>query len=308
LLVVAGPTGVGKTATAVALAQRVAIAVVSADSRQVYRGLEAATGKPTATERAAVAHHLIDIVEPHERYQAARFRADALAAIETIRQQGRLPMVVGGTGLYIRALLRGLDPAAPRDPEFRRQALALAASEGAHALHARLAEVAPDAAQRVHPNDHVRIIRALELQRAGYAPPSAHRHWQDAEIAYRLLYVGLTRRRDVLSAALRARAAAMASQGIEQEVRHLLDRGTEPTLPALQGIGYRQFLEVVRGRLDRAQALRLMQRETVRYAKRQWTWFAREPQIRWLDVDEAGGAEGAADAIAKMLEAEGLIT
>jgi tRNA dimethylallyltransferase len=307
LLVVAGPTGVGKTATAVALARRVPIAVVSADSRQVYRGLDAATGKPTAAERAAVRHHLIDIVDPWERYQAARFRADALAAIEAIRGDGHLPVVVGGTGLYIRALLRGLDPAAPRDPEFRREALALAASEGPHALHARLAALAPEAARRLHPNDHVRIVRALELQRAGYAPPSAHQRWRDPDSAYRLIYVGLTRERGVLYAALRARAAAMATRGIDREVQRLFDRGADPTLPALQGIGYRQFVDVVRGRLDRTHAVRLMQRETVRYAKRQWTWFAREPRIHWLDVDEAGGPEGAADTIAKMLEVEDLL-
>jgi tRNA dimethylallyltransferase len=307
LLVVVGPTGVGKTATAVALARRVPIAVVSADSRQVYRGLDAATGKPTAAERAAVPHHLIDIVEPWDRYQAARFRTDALAAIEAIRQGGRLPVVVGGTGLYIRALLRGLDPAAPRDPEFRREALALAESEGSGALHARLAAVAPEAARRLHPNDHVRIVRALELHRAGYAPPSAGGRWREPDIAYRLLYVGLTRERGVLYAALRARAAAMATRGLEEEVQRLLNRGADPTLPALQGIGYRQFVDVARGRLDRSQALRLMQRETVRYAKRQWTWFAREPQIHWLHLEQAGGAEGAADGIAKRLEAEGLI-
>jgi tRNA dimethylallyltransferase len=254
-----------------------------------------------------VPHHLIDIVEPWDRYQAARFRADALAAIEAIRWGGRLPVVVGGTGLYIRALLRGLDPAAPRDPEFRREALALAETEGPRALHARLAAVAPEAARRLHPNDHVRIVRALELHRAGYAPPSADGRWREPDIAYRLLYVGLTRERRLLYATLRARAAAMVTRGLEEEVRRLLDRGVDPALPALQGIGYRQFVDVARGRLDPAQAVRLMQRETVRYAKRQWTWFAREGQIHWLNIDAAGGVDGAADAIAKLLEAEGLI-
>jgi tRNA dimethylallyltransferase len=298
---------VGKTATAVALARRVPIAVVSADSRQVYRGLDAATGKPTPAERAAVPHHLIDIVEPWDRYQAARFRADALAAIDAVRRDGRLPVVVGGTGLYIRALLRGLDPAAPRDPEFRRAALERAQSDGPAALHARLAAVAPAAARQLHPNDHVRIVRALELLKAGYPPPSAHARWRAPDLAYRLLYVGLTRERSLLHAALRARAAAMATDGIDQEVKRLLQHGVDPMLPALQGIGYRQFVDVLRGRLDRREAVRLMQRETVRYAKRQWTWFRHESDMRWLDVDQAGGAEGTAEAIAKMLEAEGLI-
>src|SRR5207253_905721 len=237
LLVIAGPTGVGKTATAVALARRLPIAVVSADSRQVYRGLDAATGKPTPAERAAVPHHLVDIVDPDERYQAARFRADALAAIERIRGDGRLPVVVGGTGLYIRALVRGLDPAPPRDPEFRRELEAVAATAGAAALHARLEAVAPEVARRLHPHDRVRA---------------------------------------------------------------------EPR-PALEGIGYRQFIDVVRGRATATEALRHMQRETVRYAKRQWTWFAREPGIQWIDVDRAGGAEGAAETIRKLAETGGLL-
>ncbi len=304
---IAGPTGVGKTATAVALVRRVPIAVVSADSRQVYRGLDVATGKPGPAERAAVAHHLIDIVDPDERYQAARFRADALAAIDEIRRSGRLPVVVGGTGLYIRALLRGLDPAPARDPGFRREMEAIAHAEGTPALHARLARVAPEAARRLHPNDRVRLIRALEVDRAGRVAPPEQVRWRAPEAAYTLLYVGLTRDRALLFDALRARAAAMAANGLLEEVGALLARYGDGPLPALMGIGYKQFIDVARGRLGAGEAVRLMQRDTVRYAKRQWTWFMREPGIEWLDVDRAGGAEGAAETIGKMLEGGGLI-
>ena len=307
LLVIAGPTGVGKTATAVALARRVPIAVVGADSRQVYRGLDAATGKPSAGERAAVPHHLIDIVDPDERYQAARFRADALAAIEAIRRDRRLPAIVGGTGLYIRSLLRGLDPAPPRDPEFRRELEATAAAGGAAALHARLAGVAPQAARRLHPNDLVRIVRALEVHRAGHPTPPEQVRWRHGGTPYALTYVGLTRERGRLFEDLRARAAAMAANGLADEVRALLERYGEASLPALQGIGYRHFVGVVRGLAGEREAVRLMQRDTVRYAKRQWTWFAREPDLQWLDVDSAGGPEGAAEMITKKLEALGLI-
>src|SRR5438552_13078779 len=168
VIVIAGPTGVGKTAVAVALARRMGIEVISADSRQVYRGMDVATGKPTFEERRAVAHHLIDVVNPDDQYQAARFRNDAALAIGAIQSRGRLPVVVGGTGLYIRALLRGLDPAPPADPLFRRELYELAAVESG-ALHARLAREAPTVAHRLHPNDHVRIVRALELLRAGAA-------------------------------------------------------------------------------------------------------------------------------------------
>jgi len=169
LLVIAGPTGVGKTATAVALSRRLPLEVVSADSRQVYRFMDVATGKPTSAERAAVAHHLIDVVDPDDRYQAARFREDAAAAIADIHRRGRLPVVVGGTGLYIRALLRGLDPAPPADPEFRRELTAVAAREGRGSLHARLAETAPPAASRLHPHDDVRVSRPQDKLRGRHA-------------------------------------------------------------------------------------------------------------------------------------------
>jgi tRNA dimethylallyltransferase len=292
LLVIAGPTGVGKTATAVALGSRVPLEVVSADSRQVYRFMDVATGKPTADERAAVPHHLIDVVDPDDRYQAARFRRDAAAAIADIHARGRLAAVVGGTGLYIRALLRGLDPGPPADPDFRRELTTAAAREGRGALHARLAATAPAVAQRLHPHDDVRVIRALEKVRAASALMDAPRdeaRWRGGNATeYDVIYVGLTMARPALNARLEARAAAMAGAGLADEVEGLLKRGYDPGLSALQGIGYREFVRVVRGELDVQTAVRLMQRDTVRYAKRQGTWFAREPDIQWLDVtDEA---------------------
>lgn len=289
LLVITGPTGVGKTASAVALARRVPIEVISADSRQVYRGMDLATGKPTAEERRHVPHHLVDVVDPDDRYHAERFRRDARAAIAAIEERGRLPVVVGGTGLYIRALLRGLDPMVPADPEFRQAMAALAAREGRRALHARLAREAPAVARRLHPNDHVRVVRALELARAGRLPGGEL--WRRSD-EYEAIYVGLTMDRSRLAARLRERAAAMVRAGLLDEVRALLARGYDPTLPAMQGIGYRQFAAVARGLLDEGEALRLMQRDTVRYARRQWTWFAREPDVQWVDVELAGGPEG----------------
>jgi tRNA dimethylallyltransferase len=306
LLVIAGPTGVGKTASAVALARRVPIEVISADSRQVYRGMDLATGKPTAEERRQVPHHLVDIVDPDDRYHAERFRRDARAVIASVERRGRLPVVVGGTGLYIRALLRGLDPAVPADPEFRRAMAALAAREGRQALHAQLARQAPAVARRLHPNDHVRVIRALELARAGRLTEGDGSLWRRSD-EYATIYVGLTMDRTRLARRLRERAAAMVAAGLLDEVRSLLARGYDPTLPALQGIGYRQFVAVARGELDRGEALRLMQRDTLRYAKRQWTWFAREPDIRWVDVDLAGGPEGVAAMLEEHLRREGLI-
>src|SRR5206468_2372685 len=167
LVVIAGPTGAGKTAVAVALARLLPIEVISADSRQVYRGMDAATGKPTAEERAAVVHHLIDVVDPDDRYQAARFRGDAATLVERIRARDAVPVVVGGTGLYIRALVRGLDTAPAADPSFRRELAAIARREGRPALWERLRSLAPEIAARLHPNDEVRVIRALEIVRGG---------------------------------------------------------------------------------------------------------------------------------------------
>jgi tRNA dimethylallyltransferase len=306
LLVIAGPTGVGKTATAVALAERMPIEVVSADSRQVYRGMDVATGKPTAEERRAVVHHLIDVVDPDDRYQAARFRADAARLIEDIHARGRLAVVVGGTGLYIRALLRGLDPAPPADPAFRERLELVAAQEGSAALHRRLAAEAPEMARRLHPHDRVRIVRALELVRAGSPVGDAQVRWRGGEREYRVVYVGLTMPRAALAERLRARARRMAGNGLAAEVRALLERGYAPSLPAMRGIGYRQFVDVAAGRLAPEEAVRLMERDTIRYARRQWTWFTREPDIRWIDVrDEVPG--GVTRRIERMVKDGGLL-
>jgi tRNA dimethylallyltransferase len=308
LLVIAGPTGVGKTAAAVALGARLPIEVISADSRQVYRGMDTATGKPTAQDRAAVVHHLVDVVDPDDTYDAARFARDAQAAIAAIRRRGRLPVVVGGTGFYIRALLRGLDAAVPADPAFRAELTEIATREGRPALHARLAAQAPAVARRLHPNDHVRVIRALELVRAGSPVGDSQTRWRDTPTDDGTVYIGLTLDRPRLDERLRQRVVHMVAAGLEDEVRRLLARGYSTTLPAMQGIGYREFGRVAAGDLPVDEAVRLMQRETLRYARRQWTWFAREPALQWIDVEAAdGGAAGVAAMIEARLKQEGRI-
>jgi tRNA dimethylallyltransferase len=304
LLVIVGPTGVGKTAVAVSLAGRLPMEVVSADSRQGSRGMEAATGKPTAGERRAVRHHLLDLIEPGERYHAARFRLDAEAAIEAIRSAGRLPVVVGGTGLYVRALLRGLDPAPPADAALRTRLEATARAKGAAALHEQLEALDPAGAARLHPNDRVRVIRAIEKHGRGSAIAGS---WTRAVPRWNTLIFGLTRERGALFRSLEERARGMLAGGMMQEVRCLLAAGHDETSPGMAGIGYRQMAAVLGGRLPEAEALRLMVRDTQRYAKRQMTWFAREPGIQWLDVDEVGGVEGAAECIFKHLLREGWV-
>jgi tRNA dimethylallyltransferase len=270
--------------------------------------MDVATGKPTPQERRAVPHHLVDVVEPDERYHAARFRVDARALIAEVAGRGRLPVVVGGTGLYIRALLRGLDPAPPADPGLRRALSALAAQEGRQALWARLERQAPTLARRLHANDTVRIIRALErLQGSGGLATEPVR-WRECRSAeYDVVWVGLTMDRVALRRRLAARASAMVAAGLADEVRGLLAHGYDADLPAMQGIGYREFVQVVRGTLDEAEALRRMQRDTMRFAKRQWTWFAREPDVQWLDLGLVGGPDGAASLIERRLRRGGLI-
>jgi tRNA dimethylallyltransferase len=278
--------------------------VVGADSRQVYRGMDIATGKPSPEERRAVTHHLLDLIEPGERYHAARFRLDAARAIEGIRAAGRLPVVVGGTGLYVRALLRGLDPAPPADPALRAQLEKTAQTKGPGALHERLRALDPERAARLHPNDRLRIIRAIEKHGRGGAPAGG---WARAITPWRVLMFGLRREREALNRRLEERARSMLAGGMMAEVRRLLAEGHDEAAPGMAGIGYRQWAKVARGRLPEAEALRLMIRDTQRYAKRQMTWFAREPEIRWLDVDEVGGVEGAAESIHKHILREGWI-
>ncbi len=307
LVVITGPTGVGKTEVVVRLASRLPIEVVSADSRQVYRGMDVGTAKPTPEQREGVAHHLLDVVDLDERYNAARFRAEARQAISAILERGRLPAVVGGTGLYVRALLRGLRPAPPADPDVRRQLNDLARREGLPALHARLQAVDPEAASRIHECDSVRIIRALEIYHLTGARPNGASHWSQSRAEWTVLLVGLTRPRGALYESLERRVDRMVAQGLERETERLLEAGYDPGLPAMQGIGYRHFVKVLRKEWPEARAIREMKRDTKQYAKRQWTWFAREPGIRWLDVEAAGGIEGAAEQVEKWILQEGLL-
>jgi tRNA dimethylallyltransferase len=310
LLALVGPTGVGKTAIAVRLASALPLEAVNADSRQVYRGMDIGTGKPTAEERARLPHHLIDVVDPDERYHVARWRAQALEALAAIRRRGRLPVLVGGTGLYVRSLLKGLRPAPPADPLLRRELEGYAQAEGAAALHARLATVDPEAARRLHPNDRVRIIRAIEVcMRSGNSRSKADEatDWSRAVPEWHLLVVGLRQEAAVLRVRIAERARGMLARGLIEEVRGLLAKGHDASLPSMGGIGYREFAGVLAGRLAEEEALRLMIRDTIRYAKRQMTWFARDPEIRWIDLDRAGGAEAAADEILEQVTREGMI-
>jgi tRNA dimethylallyltransferase len=303
-----GPTGVGKTALAVALAAEWPVEAVSVDSRQVYRRMDIGTGKPTPAERQRLSHHLIDVVEPDEVFDAARFARAAAAAIADIRGRGRWPLLVGGTGLYLRALLHGLAPLPPADLGLRRQLRAEAATQGRAALHRRLAELDPATAARLHPRDLVRVTRALEIVLVTGTPASAvfrGARRRSAGSPYRVLTVGLTMGREGLYRVLDARVERMLSAGLLGEVEGLLAAGFGPELPAMQGIGYRHLAAVLGQRTTLAEATRTMKRDTRRYAKRQWTWFARGESPYWITV-EPENLDSAVSEVKKLVERTGI--
>jgi tRNA dimethylallyltransferase len=294
---------------AVALGEHWPIEVVSVDSRQVYRGMDIGTAKPTLAERRAIRHHLVDVVDPADGYDAARFVRDAAAAIADIRGRGRWPVLVGGTGLYYRALVRGLLPRPPADRALRAALLAEERATGPEALHRRLQALDPTAATRLHPRDGLRVRRALEvaLQSGRPAQWSGAGAWSEPEAApaYRIVAVGVTAPRPDLYAALDARVDRMLAEGLLDEVRALLGRGFAATLPAMQGIGYRHLAPVAETGAGLAPAVTLMKRDTRRYAKRQWTWFAREPDLAWVETRPGEVADAVAH-IKKSVEQTGL--
>ncbi len=289
LVVLAGPTAVGKTPVAVALAERVHGEIVCADSRTLYRGMDIGTDKPTARDRERVPHHLLDVARPDEVVTLAAYQHLALGAIAEIRRRDRLPLLVGGTGLYIRAVVDGLQipPAAP-DWSLRAALEAEERAGGPGSLHGRLREVDPAAAVRIHPRNLRRIIRALEvhavtgvpisvLQQSSTGPPPGAEEGSVAMIA-------LTTDRVRLYERIHHRIDQHLAAGLVSEVRALVRAGYPKSLPALQGLGYKELIPHVEGSLSLGEAKALLQRNTRRYAKRQLTWFRSDPRYRWLDV------------------------
>lgn len=284
LIVVCGPTASGKTALALELARRFETEIVSADSRQVYRGMDIGTAKATGEERSLVPHHLIDVVNPDQDFTTADFVRLARQAIAGIHDRGRLPMLVGGTGLYIRALTEGLLAAPGADQGLRRQLLAEESTEGEGTLHRRLQQVDPALAERLTPRDRVRIVRALEVFLLSGRPFSdLQGEHAFGEQSYELFKVGLSPDRDELNSIIDRRVEAMMAAGLLDEVRGLLAKGYDPALKAMQTIGYRECLRHLQGELSLAEAVTLIQRDTRRYAKRQVTWFRKDKTINWVD-------------------------
>jgi tRNA dimethylallyltransferase len=291
LVAIVGPTGSGKSALGLELAETRRGEIVSCDSLQVYRGLDIGSAKPTREERARVRHHLIDIREPDEEFSAADYARLARGAVEDVRDRGRLPILVGGTGLYLRALLVGLFEGPSRDPALRERLEAMADRFGDERLHRLLRRVDPAAAARIHGRDRLRVVRALEVFRATGRPISAQQQEGLAPLAgFDTLIVGLDLPRPELRARMEQRTRAMLDRGLVDEVRGLLARGYSAELRPLQAIGYRQALALVGGRLSAEQALRAIVTESMQYAKRQRTWFRHQARVQWFDSVEGARA------------------
>jgi tRNA dimethylallyltransferase len=285
---IVGPTGAGKTALAIAVAERLDAEIVNADSRQVYRGMDLGTAKPTAAEQARVPHHLIDIRAPDNPLDAAEFAGLAQAAIAEVTARGRPVLIVGGSGLYLRVLRDGIFAGPPAAPAIRAELTAFARRHGPPVLHAQLTTIDHAAAARISPNDLQRIVRALEVFRLTGIPLSAHheRH-RFATPPYTSLTVGVTMPRELLYAAIDRRFAAMVAAGLLDEVRGLLADGDKAGDAPLSTIGYRELAAHLRGATDLAAAIANAQRASRQLAKRQLTWFRADPTIVWLDARTA---------------------
>lgn len=290
VVIVTGPTATGKTSLAVELARQSDGEIVNADSMQVYRWMDVGTAKPTDAERKGIPHHLLDVVAPDEDFDAARYRSLAAAAAEGILARGRRCFVVGGSGLYIRALLGGLLRSPPADPALRAELREACERSGPESLHARLRDLDPEHAARIHPRDRVRIIRALEVIQLTGAPfSSLIREHGFRDKTFDALKICLQMPREALYHRINERAVTMVRNGLIQETEGLLRRGYSPELKPLQSIGYRHAVKILDGTWSLEEGLRRLQTDTRRYAKRQVTWFRSEPDMRgWAPGDRAG--------------------
>jgi tRNA dimethylallyltransferase len=296
-----GPTGSGKTALSLALGERFGGEIVSCDSVAVYRGMDLGTAKPTKEEQARLPHHLIDVADPDQPFTAGEYSRQARALLQQIASRGRLPIVTGGTGLYLRALTEGLFAGPERQDGLRDRLQKSRMKHGEGWLHRLLQRLDPASAARIHPNDAAKLIRAIEVCLAAHRPLSEVQG-RDPLVGFRLLRIGLNPPRPALYDRLNRRAAAMFTSGVIEETRALLDR--YGPVKALDSLGYRQALTVLNGTESLPHAVAAAQQGHRNYAKRQLTWFRREPEVHWIEAfgDEPETLRLAAELVQKNLE------
>lgn len=289
LLVLIGPTAVGKTKMSIEIAKEFGCEIISGDSMQVYRGMDIGTAKISVEEMKGVPHHLIDIHEPDHPYSVAEFQEQSQRLITEITQRGKLPFIVGGTGLYVESVCYGYQfSKTGADEVFREAQFRYANEHGAEALHQRLAEVDPETAERLHPNDLRRVVRALEVFHMTGVPLSAQLAPQTKQSPYDLCLVGLTMDRQMLYNRIEERIDLMLSQGLVDEVVALMDKGFAPGLVSMQGLGYKEIVSYLSGEFSYEEAVVLLKRDTRRFAKRQLSWFRHMKDIEWVDVTDSG--------------------
>lgn len=304
LVVITGPTATGKSEVGALVAERVGGEILSADSMLVYRGMDIGTAKPTRAEMRGIPHHMIDIVEPDEDYSVALFQKQARALVENVLERSKIPILVGGTGLYVRAVIDNYDfSGACGDKSLRENLLREAAENGPESLHVRLTEVDPRAASKLHPRDTRRVIRALEVHHLTGKPISSyHRMDEWDQPLYNLFMFGLTMERGKLYRRIEQRVDRMIADGLVDEVRGLLHRGYGAELTSMRGLGYKEIAAYLTGELSLEQAVEILKRNTRRFAKRQMTWFRRDGRIRWFEIDQYAGPEAVAQEITRMIE------
>lgn len=301
LVVIIGPTSVGKTQLSLELAEQFDGEIISGDSMQVYRGMDIGTAKAEPEELARIPHHLIDIKNPDEEYSVAMFQESAATLITDINQRGKLPFIVGGTGLYIESVTHRFQfSTTSQDPELRDRLQRLADSEGVEALHARLADVDPITAERLHPNDVKRVIRALEIyESSGYKMSDFQLRAQHSP--YDLVMIGLTMDRAKLYERINHRVELMIEAGLVEEVRGLLDAGYDASLVSMQGLGYKELIPYLYGEITLEKAVNDIQQRTRHFAKRQLSWFRRMAEIQWFDMTDPAEHRNNVETIKRIL-------
>lgn len=290
LIVLLGPTAVGKTKLSIALAKRLHTEIISGDSMLIYRGMDIGTAKPTLTEKDGIVHHLIDILEPNEEYSVVDFQQQAAVIIDRLNKAGKIPILAGGTGLYVKALLEGyVFHETQSDEVYRTYLTQLAEQQGNEKVHALLAKVDPKAAQRLHVNDLRRVIRILEihhLTRQGKQSKQPEECQVPSQsLQYEASVIGLTMERSLLYDRINQRVDMMVAAGLVEEVKRLLQSGLAVEAQSMQAIGYKEIVLYLKGQMALDDALTKMKQETRHFAKRQLTWYRKMPYIQWFSVD-----------------------
>jgi tRNA dimethylallyltransferase len=303
LLIIVGPTAVGKTGISIALAEELGAEIVSADSMQVYRGMDIGTAKPTAAERARVAHHMLDVADPMKEFSVGEYLRMAEEAIKDISARGKTPLVVGGTGLYIRALTDGIFEGPAADWELRDELLASEREKGPGTLHTELTSADPEAASRIHPSDIRRTVRALEVfYTRGITISEFQKEHRAKGEGRRVCIAGLRRNREELYNRIDVRVGQMMAEGFLREVATLRDAGCNKGMVSMQALGYKQLMAHLDGEYSLEEAVRIIKRDTRRYAKRQFTWFNAEKRVRWVDLKGPAVTTEALGNLKKALE------